>query len=124
MSEVKFTPFQKMLFRDNEKEKWRAGFFSHMSTYKDKAVYVSTGLRYCECIPYEGNEHLLGTTDSPEPPEPEFKFGDKVEVRDSGTHWEQAIYVCMTEGKRHWHRAIIKNTSNAQNYEMCRHADW
>ena len=56
---VEFKPFDRVLVRDNKSDYWRASLFSHI----DK-----NGNHYCiwanwhYCIPYEGNEHLLGTT--------------------------------------------------------------
>ena len=56
---VELKPFDKVLVRDNKSDYWRASLFSHI----DK-----NGNHYCiwanwhYCIPYEGNEHLLGTT--------------------------------------------------------------
>lgn len=60
---VELKPFDKVLVRDCKSDYWRATLFSHI----DK-----NGCHYCVwaswhyCIPYEGNEHLLGTTDNVE----------------------------------------------------------
>ena len=52
-------PFDKVLVRDSKASKWRANLFSHKNI--DEPYYcVYAGWNYC--IPYEGNEHLLGTT--------------------------------------------------------------
>lgn len=52
-------PFDKVLVRDSKASKWRANSFSHKNI--DEPYYcVYAGWNYC--IPYEGNEHLLGTT--------------------------------------------------------------
>lgn len=56
---VELKPFDKVLVRDYKSDNWRANLFSHI----DK-----NGCHHCVwaswhyCIPYEGNEHLLGTT--------------------------------------------------------------
>lgn len=50
----------KVLVRDTNSENWRGAFYSH---YKSKKFYVIVGSYYHQCIPYEGNEHLLDTTD-------------------------------------------------------------
>ena len=56
---IELKPFDKVLVRDHKSDNWRANLFSHI----DK-----NGCHYCVwaswhyCIPYEGNEHLLGTT--------------------------------------------------------------
>jgi hypothetical protein len=61
----KFKPFDKVLIRDGDNQTWRVCLFSHYR--KDLSCpYVCVGCSaYKQCIPYEGNEYLLGTTDSP-----------------------------------------------------------
>ena len=52
-------PFDKVLVRNSKASKWRANLFSHKNI--DEPYYcVYSSWNYC--IPYEGNEHLLGTT--------------------------------------------------------------
>ena len=58
-------PFDKVLVRENNNQAWRCDVFSHMSLY-DKEKYRCIGAVWTQCIPYEGNEHLLGTTNNPE----------------------------------------------------------
>ena len=57
-----FKPFDKVLVRNYDDTVWSANYFSH---YKDNNSYhyVCIDNSYIFCIPYEGNEHLLGTTD-------------------------------------------------------------
>lgn len=60
IGEVKFKPFDKVLVRNN-RGFWCASLFSHYDndiTYKFKCIN-DKGFKYC--IPYDGNEHLLGT---------------------------------------------------------------
>lgn len=55
-----FKPFQKVLVKDTEDSNWIAGIFSHKE--KDtKFPYIVNGTGHVYCIPYEGNEELLGT---------------------------------------------------------------
>ena len=56
-----FKPFDKVLVRDLENDDWRCDFFSN---YTDDINYYyrTVGGCYKQCIPYEGNEHLLGTS--------------------------------------------------------------
>ena len=61
--EPEFKPFDRVLVRDDDDEKWTASFFSH--TGSPVYPYYCTYSCYKQCIPYEGNEHLIGTTDSP-----------------------------------------------------------
>ena len=62
--EHQFKPFEKVLVRDSYENKWRASFFSNIR--EGYAKYVTTGLVWKFCIPYKGNEHLLGTTNNME----------------------------------------------------------
>ena len=60
-------PFEsKVLVRDRNTFEWRGHFFSHYDKCR-KRPYVCIGAEgiteYKQCIPYEGNEHLLGTTE-------------------------------------------------------------
>lgn len=57
-----FKPFGKVLVRDNDEGEWYANYFSHYKENND-CPYVCIDNSYIYCIPYEGNEHLLGTTD-------------------------------------------------------------
>lgn len=56
--EHQFKPFERVLVRENRNEAWRAAFFSYINEYKR---YVTTSMAWKYCVPYEGNEHLLGT---------------------------------------------------------------
>lgn len=60
--ECPFKPFEKVLVRDNNEQEWKINFFSH---YNKDVCYKYYCLKSCynQCLPYEGNEHLLGTTD-------------------------------------------------------------
>ena len=89
MSEQKFEHFQQVLVRNDEKNVWVCGFYSH---YRENPClgynHICTGGEdWKYCIPYEGNEHLAGTSESPEEKE-KFEFGDKVAVSD----FKNAIY--------------------------------
>lgn len=60
-----FEPFQKVLVRCNEDSVWRCELFSHYNTFNKQCPYVCLSSVYKYCIPYEGNQHLLGTTNNP-----------------------------------------------------------
>ena len=51
-------PFDKVLMRSSNAREWDATLFSHYSNDK----FYGCGMCCDQCIPYEGNEHLLGTT--------------------------------------------------------------
>lgn len=52
-------PFDKVLVRDSKSDNWRANLFSYIG--KD-GYYHCVYANWVYCIPYAGNEHLLGTT--------------------------------------------------------------
>lgn len=54
-----FKPFDKVLVRDSTSDKWRANLFGYIG--KD-GYYCCVYANWIYCIPYEGNEYLLGTT--------------------------------------------------------------
>lgn len=67
--EPQFGPFDKVLMRSPSSGYmcWYPHFYSrYIPDAKDKKPHVALdGFGYEQCIPYEGNEHLVGTTDNP-----------------------------------------------------------
>lgn len=68
-TKTQFKTFDKVLVRDSDSERWQPAFFSVFkegdSEYKFSIIYLDVPAFYRQCIPYEGNEHLLGTTNKP-----------------------------------------------------------
>lgn len=60
-----FKPFDKVLVRDDINDKWSINLFSYYDEEDRNFPYVCISGHYEHCIPYGGNEYLLGTTDSP-----------------------------------------------------------
>lgn len=63
----KFKPFDKVLVRDNIKHVWEVAILAFCDNSIDKsykALNITTGgsYYYRYCIPFEGNEELIGTT--------------------------------------------------------------
>lgn len=57
-------PFEsKVLVRDYDDRMWNPAFWGKYLE-DSKYSYLTSGGCYKQCIPYEGNEHLLGTTDN------------------------------------------------------------
>lgn len=72
-----------VLVRDDETQKWKLDIFSHFVDV-GSFPYICVGDRFSECISYEGNESLLGTSDAPA----EWNVGDEVEVLcDNDDKW-------------------------------------
>lgn len=55
-----FKPFDKVLVRNDKEDQWSANIFSYQ--VRDNMYYCLGECYWRYCIPYEGNEHLLGTT--------------------------------------------------------------
>lgn len=61
-----FKPFDRVLVRNKDTEKWFPAIYTHMHNDISGEFYALVGNQYAtQCIPYEGNEHLVGTTDKP-----------------------------------------------------------
>ncbi len=60
-----FKPFDKVLGRNEKDDVWEAELFSH---YREESQYPFRCIGFSRkyCIPYEGNEYLLGTRNNPE----------------------------------------------------------
>lgn len=61
--EYQFKPFEKVLVRNGELAKWRCSLYSH---FDQEGIYHHTTISgiYSMCIPFKGNEHLVGTADN------------------------------------------------------------
>lgn len=55
-------PFDKVLCRKNDNGIWECDIFSHFNDGELFYKFHCVGVNYKYCIPYEGNEKLLGTT--------------------------------------------------------------
>lgn len=63
---VELKSFDNVLVRHQKTEEWRANIFSHTDKTDEYLDYVCVNGRWEFCIPYEGNESLLGTTNNVE----------------------------------------------------------
>lgn len=60
-----FRPFDRVLVRDRDTDTWEADIYLGYNEEDKYCRYKCASMSYQFCIPYEGNEYLLGTTDSP-----------------------------------------------------------
>lgn len=63
--EHEFEPFEKVLVRDQKTDKWTPDLYGSKGKV-GRYNYICIGGLCVYCIPYEGNEHLLGTTNNPD----------------------------------------------------------
>lgn len=61
-TEYQFKPFEKVLCRDYKDSVWDVDFFGFKVKSETPFIYKCVGNIYKYCIPYKGNEHLLGTS--------------------------------------------------------------
>lgn len=64
--EHELKPFQKVLVRDDKADIWKPDLFGLEDSTKENFRYMGMVAFWKYCIPYEGNEHLLGTSKDPE----------------------------------------------------------
>ena len=55
-------PFDKVLVRDYNSHHWRCALYERYDNTRDIMYFATIIGHYQQCIPFEGNEHLLGTT--------------------------------------------------------------
>lgn len=77
---MKLTTGQPVLVRNLDDESWKYALYSHSEEDDDVVVvilYCAAGTYWEQCIPYEGNENLVGTTINAEK---KFELGQYVKV--------------------------------------------
>lgn len=89
-----FKPFDKVLVRHNNK--WKIEFYSHYNAEcNNHTVTAGTGIVDENILSYEGNEHLLGTTNEPEE-EVKLEEGEWLYVSDAIaqpiTDWRLSVF--------------------------------
>ena len=60
--EYQFKPFERVLVRDSKDSLWHIDLYEGASRDDDEYNYRCMAADWVYCIPYEGNEQLLGTT--------------------------------------------------------------
>lgn len=64
--EYEFKPFDRVLVRDYNDATWKADLFSHIIEDEKVFKFRTIASSWKQCIPFEGNEHLLNTRKSPD----------------------------------------------------------
>ena len=77
-----FKPYDRVLVRDSD-DRWQIDFYSRWNDEEKQHITLAYGdglvLLDSDILPFEGNEHLVGTTDEPEE-EIELKEGEWIFV--------------------------------------------
>lgn len=83
-NKIEFKPFDKVLVRDSDSDIWQIDLFESDKMPFTACDYACLASSWEQCIPYAGNEHLLGTSDSPQKEEEEEQEEEKQdEVNDN-----------------------------------------
>lgn len=87
--ETKFKCKDEIIFRYDDTYVWQYGIFSNYSEdgFCLVGAYIS---KNCQILPYEGNQHLVGTTDSPVQEE-KLEVGEIVIVADTSNILEKGF---------------------------------
>ena len=107
MEKHEFKPYDPVLTRDYDDQIWTASLFSHYSGNKKYPYFCTNHFKYTQCIPFEGNESLLGTCRSLNDLDT-FTFGQKVRVwyRDPSKTFN-AIYIRKKKDNNECYRHIV-----------------
>ena len=114
----KFEPDQLVLVRENDEQLWRLAHFSHTVSVDWNVTTDGKAWASKFIIPYSGNEHLLGTTDSPTP-KWEPKPGELVAVRHSPSEaWKVRVFR-YRDNDNNFACANERNRAGACSWDFC-----
>lgn len=101
----KFEQFEKILLKyKDDKSYWRCDLFSHINEEKNSLDTVggSFSLKMFDYLPFEGNAHLVGTSDMPDE-WVELKEGEFVmvcnEPKEYASEWKLREFMYPKEGE-------------------------
>lgn len=118
-------PFDKVLVRDEDDKVWTANIFSH---YRAGSIveYVCMGFTWKQCIPYEGNQHLLGTDKSPNCEREEPTFPQKVVAYNPGLSTVRGYFlkkITMEDGEIRY-KVLYANCECIGHFKHCVAEEW
>lgn len=120
----KLRPFTPVLVRDFDDDEWRANIFSHYK--EDTKKYVCTAYIWRYCIPYEGNEDLVGTDKSPKCEREELNFLQKVTAWNSGLGAVRGYFLdkITVEGGKIHYKIINPKNKDTEWFQHCIAEEW
>lgn len=128
-NEFELKPFDKVLVRDKETAAWRIDLFecdkTDVSQYGYKCLFSS----WMECVPFEGNEHLFGTTESPQEECPKEETEKKDEVSNNYGYpveyfKRNDVVLCRDAEDEEWHITSFVTKGNEQYPFQCPFYRW
>lgn len=121
----KFKPFDRVLVRNYDNEEWRANIFSHYEN-GDIGRYQCVSTIWRHCIPYEGNEYLLGTDKDPKCERKEPVFLQKVIAWNPGFSNVRGYYLdkIAIDGWKIRYKVIDAENKNMEYFKNCVAEEW
>ena len=113
-----------VLMRDDVTSTWRYSVFSHKHRREDVPYpYYGAGIIAAFCIPYIGNECLVGTTEDykahEEPTKPKFVFGAKVKAKlNNGEEKEGVLIGFDTKDQYAPFEVVVQDEDASFNYSL------
>lgn len=126
---IELKPFEKVLVRDYECEIWGGEIFLRLTEDTDFKYLCITGT-FKYCIPYEGNEHLLGTTENPQEECPKEETEKQDEVSNNYgypvEYFERNdIVLCRDNKDSYWSIDIFLYKNDSTPYPFrCNNSVW
>lgn len=93
--EKKFKPFDKVIVRMVHNEEWQCDLYSHQDPITKHHVTVGfSEVKEDNILPYEGNEHLVGSQDEPDE-EVKLFVTEKVMAYTKNENWLFATHISV-----------------------------
>ena len=114
-------PFDKVLVRDNNTDVWQIELFESDKTAFLEYGYACLTTSWRQCIPYEGNEHLLGTNNSNEIQEKvDDNYGYSVDYFK-----QNDVVLCRDGEEKTWGVDVFSSKSDGENFPFrCYSSVW
>lgn len=128
--EFELKPFDKVLVRDSYTDVWEIDLFENDKTDVSEYGYKCLCSSWMECVPFEGNEHLLGTTESPQEECPKEETEKKDEVSNNYGYpveyfKRKDIVLCRDDEEKRWEIDSYLFNVNSSSYPFrCDNSVW
>ena len=119
--EFELKPFDKVLVRDSYTDVWEIDLFENDKTDVSEYGYKCLCSSWLECVPFDGNEHLLGTTESPQEECPKEEREKKDEVSNNYGYpveyfKRNDIVLCRDDEGKRWEIDSFLYNGNSASY--------
>lgn len=129
-NEIGFKAFDKVLVRDSYADVWEIDLFEYDNTDVSEYGYKCLHSSWRECVPFEGNEHLLGTSDSPQEGCPKEETEKKDEVSENYGYSVEYfkrndVVLCRDNKDSYWRIDVFLYKNDSSSYPFrCNNSVW